>query len=1582
MFFRRLGQNSAGRASKAPRRALALGTAVGLVASVLTLGVASPTPQVAEAGVYFNDTEFTYKEYWADHSSYTGGCFEDELPGNVFYIEPVDCTKEIELDIPDDVSGAIAAVVYVDLWRNRTSRTARFTINDGPQYRPPVGHQYSRTVFSATVPLEQLTEGANSFKFQEASGPYHVHDVMVRVYYDDANLIVPGPNSDVSPPDGELLSVEVVGSGTPIDPADGGVLQVDGNQIELSATAQGAKFVEFHAFFDGFDEDNDGVTQDWHNFNRNNFNPGGTEEKTNGGTIGHIGTDATPNAQGRYTAVWNIPHVVDQSGVKFKIRVVDAAGNAREVAGGPSGEFTLQRSYSVETYTIPEFRDQGLYFDAELPQVHSDVIDLPADLDVVNRAWILGNYWNSPDLSINDAPGFQVFEGQEDDWDTSRREIDPALLRPGANTLRWSFRPPGFGAMIERPGPMVVIHRDLPTGPPVITVDPEDVLVAAGEAATLSAAASGAAILQYQWLLDGTPIDGATSSTYVTPALLASDDGSRYSVQVTNGQGSATSAEATVNVAAAPDASAPWWDLGWDYRVPMTVFPEGVERVDRVVEQSIDFSNLMAAAGAGGPSFDPNSIRVVEIDESGVVLDPAVPFQFEPDKSYDPVSRATGTIVWQLVGTTLPGEGRSYHVYFDKAYKSIPAAVVPPQIVRTDIIDEGFDAYQFDMADGSTWVFHGDDGGGFSKIIDADGADWINWNTDPGSEGDFRGTPNAVKPPAGFFHPGRPNRTNTTIIHEGPLRVTMAVEAFDKSWISVWDMYPTRGEFQMTRAKTEWWFLYEGTPGGEVDAADFIQRSDGLTHAYDDTFEADLPGEEWLYVADPTDGRSFFLAHHQDDGAIESYRLLDGQLPILGFGRGGLGLNQPYLDKRVNLRPQNFSIGLVDDTAVATTATAIRGAYKDVFVTSGASEFNGVSNGAITDDFSGTALEPYWTYDDPLGDTIVTHTGAELSIELPAGVDHRTWTGVADAPTLLQPVGDEDLDVVVRFESLPTQRWQGQGLLFHQDADNWLRFTADHDGTRARVVAHQMVDGVASLVEVKRLPGVSTRFLRAIRTGDVWTFQRSYNGTRWFDLRYDHTIPLDLTAVGIIVSNSHETSAPAWTSVVDYFESKTTGAVNDDAPQVTNVQVDASARRAVVSWDTNVPADTVLAWGPTSSATESYVDETMVTQHSVELDFLRCDAPYFFRPQSSSDIGTTTGDLVTFTTDVCPVVVSDDFSSGTLGDHWRYVDPPGDAVLNVSDTSAIISIPRDSEHNLFPEENFATRLRQEAPVSDFSVDAKFESVLSARFQMQGIVVEQDDTNYLRFEIHHNGSQVRVYLASILDDIPTTHEYVTVPGGTQQYLRVERDGNTWTTWHSTDGQTWDVIGQFVADLQAAYVGPYVGATSSGSAIPPAFIGSIDYFFATANPIVPEDGGAGADVTAPVVSNVQTQIGVPHPQAVTVTWDTDEPSTTRVDWGFNTGYGAGPLIDNTAVTQHTAVIEPLICGSTYDYRVTSNDASGNSGNSPNLNFTTSACPAGAFSDNFDSPTLDPRWWLDDPRQDGTVSQPGGLLSLNAP
>src|SRR3984885_10740160 len=86
---------------------------------------------------------------------------------------------------------------------------------------------------------------------------------------------------------------------------------------------------------------------------------------------------------------------------------------------------------------------------------------------------------------------------------------------------------------------------------PQITTQPANQTVSVGQSATFSVTASGTAPLNYQWRKNGSAITGATGSSYKTPATVSGDNGSSFTVIVTNAAGSMTSHAATLTVIAA-----------------------------------------------------------------------------------------------------------------------------------------------------------------------------------------------------------------------------------------------------------------------------------------------------------------------------------------------------------------------------------------------------------------------------------------------------------------------------------------------------------------------------------------------------------------------------------------------------------------------------------------------------------------------------------------------------------------------------------------------------------------------------------------------------------------------------------------------------------------------------------------------------------------------------------------------------------------------------------------------------------------------------------------------------------------------
>lgn len=84
--------------------------------------------------------------------------------------------------------------------------------------------------------------------------------------------------------------------------------------------------------------------------------------------------------------------------------------------------------------------------------------------------------------------------------------------------------------------------------PPSIVTEPASTDVCRGATFTLEVQASGTEPLQYQWYRNGTPITGATGSTYQADA----DQTATYSVQITNACGTVQSQSVTVRVKEPP----------------------------------------------------------------------------------------------------------------------------------------------------------------------------------------------------------------------------------------------------------------------------------------------------------------------------------------------------------------------------------------------------------------------------------------------------------------------------------------------------------------------------------------------------------------------------------------------------------------------------------------------------------------------------------------------------------------------------------------------------------------------------------------------------------------------------------------------------------------------------------------------------------------------------------------------------------------------------------------------------------------------------------------------------------------------
>ncbi|GAI15876.1 unnamed protein product, partial [marine sediment metagenome] len=91
--------------------------------------------------------------------------------------------------------------------------------------------------------------------------------------------------------------------------------------------------------------------------------------------------------------------------------------------------------------------------------------------------------------------------------------------------------------------------------------------------------------------------------------------------------------------------------------------------------------------------------------------------------------------------------------------------------------------------------------------------------------------------------------------------------------------------------------------------------------------------------------------------------------------------------------------------------------------------------------------------------------------------------------------------------------------------------------------------------------------------------------------------------------------------------------------------------------------------------------------------------------------------------------------------------------------------------------------------------------------------------------------------------------------------------------------------------------------------------------------------------PQISDINVTIGQ---QQATISWTTDKPATSQVEYGLTDSYGSMTPLQTQLVTNHTAIITGLIPDTTYHYRVKSTDTCGRETVSGDVQFTTLLVP----------------------------------------
>jgi hypothetical protein len=348
----------------------------------------------------------------------------------------------------NSLEGATRAEALLDRWGGHVStKNPRLRFNGRewlpvpPPVVPPGNGDHERYYFQDNpiigVPLVDLKEGANTFEGTTTHenpkgwGQWGLYSLILRVYYDPAKR--PHP------------------AGRIVSPGDGAAFGENPRIDAEASSVQGIARVDVLAWYDGYDENGDGVGLDWHggHFQPIRGQPAELRE--------HVGTAW----RAPYQLTWDTRWVPDQAprAVKVIARIQDSAGNW--IVTQPVTNLTLRREgESVRVYRPGEIPAR---FGVRAKQTKSCTIALPAGFDPrrVVEAGLHLRTWHGFDghhhpLKLNDHAW--PIGGKNHHYDYDIHLIPPPALRPGENTFTISSDTDQHMLEVHWPGPALTVR--------------------------------------------------------------------------------------------------------------------------------------------------------------------------------------------------------------------------------------------------------------------------------------------------------------------------------------------------------------------------------------------------------------------------------------------------------------------------------------------------------------------------------------------------------------------------------------------------------------------------------------------------------------------------------------------------------------------------------------------------------------------------------------------------------------------------------------------------------------------------------------------------------------------------------------------------------------------------------------------------------------------------------------------------------------------------------------------------------------------------------------------------------------------
>jgi CubicO group peptidase (beta-lactamase class C family) len=293
----------------------------------------------------------------------------------------------------------------------------------------------------------------------------------------------------------------------------------------------------------------------------------------------------------------------------------------------------------------------------------------------------------------------------------------------------------------------------------------------------------------------------------------------------------------------------------------------------------------------------------------------------------DPEKEVVGVLMSQLYPFDHLTIREDFQRLIYEALAGLPPDPLDAARVRTSEVTLHGDMDCFKVQTPTATYVYGKKGAGFASILDTEGHDWISYHPGDKARGEYRGLPKCGQPTK-FFHCGygygiykTDNVFSSRVTVRAADHIRIESETRDKKSACAWDFYPRHATLTLRRIdRPTYWFLYEGTPGGKLDAdKDFVIRPDGTRTTLDRPWSQVVP---WVCFGAAETKVGFVCVNHQEPetGETDSYvswpfkKEKDGSfqdMTVFGFGRKGYKELVEHIPDLKRL-PARFSIGFLE----------------------------------------------------------------------------------------------------------------------------------------------------------------------------------------------------------------------------------------------------------------------------------------------------------------------------------------------------------------------------------------------------------------------------------------------------------------------------------------------------------------------------------------------------------------------------------------------------------------------------------------------------------------------------------------------